>query len=65
MTDKSAIAHFYRKFRGNLERTAESAYQSARSHVHFLKRLDAMVRGGKKRSRAAKRGHRTRMTNAA
>lgn len=54
------VACFYRQFRGNLERTAESAYQSARSHVHFLRRLDSMVKTGKKRSRAAKRGWATR-----
>lgn len=56
----TAVAHFYRMFRGNMERPAESAYQSARAHVHFLKRLNEMVSTGNKRSRAAKRGWKKR-----
>lgn len=43
------VLHHYRYFRGNLERTAESAYQSARAHIYFLKRLGEMVNNGKKR----------------
>lgn len=57
---ETAVAYFYRKFRGNLERPAEAAYQSARSHVHFLRRLGEMVANGKKRSAAARRGHKNR-----
>lgn len=60
MTQKSAIAHYYRLFRGNMERTAESAYQSARSHVFFRRRLDEAVRKGNKRSQSAKRGWKKR-----
>jgi hypothetical protein len=60
MTQYSAIAHHYRRFRGNMERPAESAYQSARAHVHFLRRLDEMVKAGNKRSQAAKRGWKKR-----
>lgn len=65
MSEKSEIAHFYRMFRQNMTRTAESAYQSARAHVHFLRRLDKMVATGTKRSRAAKRGWHTRAARAA
>lgn len=65
MSEKSSIAHYYRLFRGNMERTAESAYHSARSHVFFLRRLDETIKAGKKRSRAAKRGHKTRLARAA
>ncbi len=55
-TQKAARAHFYRKFRGNMERSAESAFASARSHIHFLASLHKMVTESKRRSRAAKRG---------
>ena len=55
-----AVAHYYKMFRGNMERSAESAYQSARSHVHFMKRLGKMVQDGNKRSSAAKRGWKLR-----
>lgn len=50
------VLHYYKQFRGNLERPAESAYQSARAHVYFLKRLARMVGKGKKsrRGRAAR-----------
>lgn len=54
------VAHFYRKFRGNVERPSEAAYQSARAHVHFLARLSEMVAVGEKRSAAAKRGWKRR-----
>jgi hypothetical protein len=56
----TAVAHYYRMFRGNMERTAESAYESARRHVAFRRRLDEMVKDSKRRSRAAKLGHRRR-----
>jgi hypothetical protein len=58
----AAVAHYYRMFRGNMERPAESAYQSARAHVYFRKRLGEMVNRGNKRSAAAKRGWKTRRT---
>lgn len=56
----AAVAHFYREFRGNMERPAESAFQSAKSHVFFLNRLGEMVKEGNRRSAAAKLGHRRR-----
>lgn len=59
-TQKRAVAHYYRTFRENMTRTAESAYASARSHVNFLARLKVMCADAKRRSRAAKRGHATR-----
>lgn len=58
------VAHFYRKFRQGMKQPAEAAYQSARSHVYFLKRLGEMVATNKRRSAAAKRGHKTRKTTA-
>jgi len=60
----SAVAHYYRMFRGNMERPAEAAFASARAHIHFRKRLRDMVATEKKRSAAAKRGHRTRKARA-
>jgi hypothetical protein len=39
---------------------AVSAYQSARSHIHFMKTLKADMAAHKKRSRAARRGWKTR-----
>lgn len=55
-----AVAHYYRTFRGEMERSAESALSSARQHVNFLARLDAMVRTSRRRSRAAKRAWKNR-----
>lgn len=50
--EKAARAHYYRLFRGNMERSAESAFQSARSHMYFRERLREMVRKPKRRKRA-------------
>lgn len=55
-----AVAHFYKKYRGNLERTAEDALMSAKRHVAFRERLAEMVSTGNRRSTAAKRGWKKR-----
>jgi len=39
---------------------AVAAYQSARSHIHFMKTLKADIAAHKKRSRGAKRGWKAR-----
>lgn len=53
-----AARHYYRKFRAHegeaFYRPAESAWNSARSHVFFRERLGEEVRLHQKRSRAAK-----------
>lgn len=48
----AAVLHYYKKFRGNLDRPAEAAYQSARSFVHFRQRLAKMVKPKRKRRKA-------------
>lgn len=44
---------------------AVAAYNSARSHIHFMKRLKADISASEKRSRAAKRGWQNRRAAAA
>lgn len=56
----TAVAHYYRMFRGNMGRPAESAFESAKRHINFRKRLGQMVASGDKRSAAAKRGWKKR-----
>lgn len=54
----AAARHYYRRFRAHdgeaFYRTAEAAWNSARSHVHFRERLAKDVADHKKRSKAAK-----------
>lgn len=54
VTHKQAVAHYYRLFRGNMERPADTAYQSARSFVHFRKRLAEMVAPKRRRKKVSK-----------
>lgn len=53
-----AAVHYYKRFRAEhgeqFYRTAESAWNSARSHVFFRERLAKDVADHKKRSKAAK-----------
>lgn len=64
----AAARHHYRRFRAEhgeaFYRTAESAWNSARAHVHFMERLSADVAEHKRRSRAAKRGWKARRAAA-
>lgn len=65
---RAAVRHYYFKFRAHegerFYRTAESAFNSARSHVHFRERLGEEVRAHKKRSRAAKAAWQRRRATA-
>ena len=42
---------------------AMTALRSARAHIHFMKRLGAYLAASKKRSAAAKRGWKNRLTS--
>lgn len=63
---KHELLHYYRKFRQHQSETdgggawpgehAIAAYLSAKSHIHFLKRLGDDCKEHKRRSEAAKRG---------
>lgn len=65
---RDAAVHYYKKFRAHegeqFFRTAESAWNSARSHVFFRERLGEEVRAHQKRSRAAKAAWRRRKAAA-
>jgi hypothetical protein len=52
----AAVAHYYKHFRGNMDRPAAAALASARSFVHFRKRLSGYVAKGRK-SPARKRAN--------
>jgi hypothetical protein len=49
---KAATVHYYRKFRGNMERAAELAWSSAVSHVYFMDRLGKVVKANRSRRRS-------------
>lgn len=57
----TAIGHYYRQFRQrDPNRTALSAYLSAKSFVAFRARLSESVAQDKRRAKAAKKGWKTR-----
>lgn len=59
----TAVAHHYRLIRArNPHYTAVRAYASAKAHLNFMVRLGDMVRDGKRRSRAARKGWNRRRT---
>lgn len=66
MTNEVAL-HYYARFRRlNDEpfgRPALAAWNSARSFVHFRERLSESVKTDKRRTRAAKKGWKTRRAN--
>lgn len=55
----NAVVHYYRDFRAK-GYPALAAWNSARSFVAFRARLSADVKAANKRSRAAKKGWKTR-----
>ena len=56
----AAVAHHYKRLRATTNYTAEAAYASAKRHLHFVARLEADVKESKRRSKAARKGWKTR-----
>lgn len=59
---KEAILHHYRRLRDH-GYTAEAALMGARNHLYFIECLRQQITEEKRRSRAAKKGWKTRRIN--